>query len=206
MSHNAKAIHTTTKTKTPFRKPKPPVTPSKPKLSKKQGWLLATLAIAAALFLSYQIPIYREKRVYREAEKQITQFVDEAAKLAPSTKEIRKYCSYSSEKYGKGSLGCTVGAEVHFEAMADDEINNTINKLNTIRNKLSWVHPQDNTWNETNGPKTEINSIAYDYASIGCAVAYKYKTDERRKIVQIADKKIIFVDVSCTGSALKEYY
>jgi hypothetical protein len=65
-------------------------------------------------FAKQQVAIYNERKTYREAEAQITQLIDAAAKLASSTKETRKYCSYSSAKYSKGSLGCEIRGSVEY--------------------------------------------------------------------------------------------
>ena len=62
--------------------------------------LLVVVVIAAIILISFGIKhgseVAAEKQSYKEDDAQITSFVNDAAKLAPSTKEIKRYCSRTS--------------------------------------------------------------------------------------------------------------
>ncbi len=165
---------------------------------------IASLVLLAAGFFGFkQAQIYQERSIYRSAEKQITTFVDEAAKLAPSTKEVRKYCSYSSEKFSRGSLGCTVEETLHYDVLSEDRITKTIADLNEKQKSLIWDFAYDNTKNNISTPSI-ISVKVYKYKELSCGIDYEYK----RKDMYGADydRSILVVSASCSGPALKEYY
>jgi hypothetical protein len=157
-------------------------------------------------FAKQQIAIYNERKTYREAEVQITQFTNAAAKLAPSTKEIRKYCSYSSAKYSRGTLGCAIDSSVKYEDIDDAQVKQIMERANAILSSARWHYLQDNTWNYTNYPKAEISSSVYQFKNLSCGVAYRYEIDNERQIIMVRNKKGLLLEIGCSGPAAREYY
>ncbi|PID30826.1 hypothetical protein CSA80_03615 [Candidatus Saccharibacteria bacterium] len=173
------------------------------KLSSLQK-LIAMLCIAIAiLFLWHQANIYREHNTYKQAEKQITAFIDKAAKLAPSTKEVRKYCSRSSAKFDDGFLSCAVRSNLEYKPMTEEEVGNTIARLEAIHRPSDWVFAYDNTDQNKDTPAV-IKIVVYNYQALTCSVSYDYKSSD--PYGEVYDPNILVVEAGCTGSALKEHY
>ena len=112
--------------------------------------------------------------MYQNAEKQITQFVDEAAQLAPSTKEVRKYCSYSSEKFSRGSLGCTIKGTIQYSQQDEKKAKETLSLLYSRRRSLDWKFEFDNTKNNQKLYPDVIAVLVYKYRSLNCILDYEY--------------------------------
>ncbi len=163
-----------------------------------------TLALTA-LLLTWQLPIHKERTMYQNAEKQITQFVDEAAQLAPSTKEVRKYCSYSSEKFSRGSLGCTIRGRLLYKDVSEEEYNRLSASIRQLERQLQWNFSYDNT--KQNADRPYIKSIrVYRYESMTCGPTLSVKSNTDGKAIYEAGRTDLTLSVSCTGSALKKYY
>ncbi len=141
--------------------------------------------------------------MYNEAEAQIASFVDKAAQLAPSTKEVRKYCSRSSAKFDDGFLSCTIEGLVQYDKLSSDDIRRVMMGLDNQRKGLKWTFVKDNTENIVSTPSI-MSVMVYDYKGLSCDVSYEYKrydTDGKN-----FDKETTIATISCTGSALKEHY
>ncbi len=164
-----------------------------------------TLALTA-LLLTWQLPIHKERTMYQNAEKQITQFVDEAAQLAPSTKEVRKYCRYSSEKFSRGSLGCTVDGEVVYGVLNTGKAEEIMKKLDIDQSGLGWLFVEDNTWSTSSSPAQEIKNNIYKAHGLNCGVVYR---NIRDKDAQLNDGTMVHqlsLDIHCSGHARAEYF
>lgn len=76
--------------KQPIKFQNPPFVQNLYKRIGKTGLIiLALVATAGALAATKQASIYREKNTFDRAEEQITQLIDKAATLAPSTKKSK---------------------------------------------------------------------------------------------------------------------
>ena len=156
-------------------------------------------------FAKQQVAIYNERKTYREAEVQITQFTNAAAKLAPSTKEIRKYCSYSSAKYSRGARSCNVVVDLEYHSLSPVISEKVIENLNTIQGELPWTFQYDNTkGNKMNISADYISSRVYLSDGLHCSVSYRYKANT--KDIPEGDTKNLLVKAHCSGTALEEYY
>jgi hypothetical protein len=156
-------------------------------------------------FAKQQIAIYNERKTYREAEVQITQFTNAAAKLAPSTKEIRKYCSYSSAKYSKGTLGCVVDGSIVYERLSIDSQQKIIDKATQLQENSSWGRPKNIvSGGQSITSRNNIKAYVYEVGSLSCSVDYEYKAEDLYG--DSFDKSILVVEIGCSGPAAREYY
>jgi len=160
----------------------------------------------AGLFGFKQVQIYQERNVYRSAEKQITTFVDEGAKLAPSTKEVRKYCSYSSAKFSKGYLGCSIDGQVSYNTASGNEKNELMQKIDTMQEKIGWKFIKDNTWNTVSEPTKEIKNNVYKLDTLTCGIAYRNMAKDRAQTVNQLEAEVLILDIHCSGTAQSEHY
>lgn len=148
--------------------------------------LLALILVGGLVFIGFEvkhtIAVAKEKQAYSEADVQITSFVNDAAKLAPSTNKVTRYCSNSSEVYAQGSLGCVIRGEVDYSSSnsASD-----INRVMALEKKLQWSPIE-----------TSSKGSVYEVSSLRCSTKYTNQDNEMR----------LQVIISCSGSALKEYY
>lgn len=175
-------------------------------LGPARGSLLILVIIIGALIGVKQVQVHRERTTYRAAERQVETLVENASKLAPSSNKVRKYCRYSSVKYGKGYLSCTVSGSVTYEAMSDDRLNEVIKLIDSTHKPKGWLFVRDNTWNYSDLPKTEIKNTIYKSAQLSCGVRYSFVVNDSQQIVTIGEKRLLRVAADCTGAALKEYY
>ena len=155
-------------------------------------------------FAKQQIAIYNERKTYREAEVQITQFTNAAAKLAPSTKEIRKYCSYSSAKYSKGTLGCEIRGSVEYGNLSERQLA-AISSLRSSTQGTNWRFMRDNTSSLLEKYDGKIfRVLVYSYKELTCSFTYQYKPlDLHFEKVDTTKPQVIY---SCSGPAAREYY
>lgn len=171
-------------------------------LGPAQSSFLILVIIVAALFAARQVQVFKERTTYRTAENQITTLVDSASRLAPNSKEMRKYCSYSSEKFSKGTLGCVVMGIVTFVGTPEQQ-NAVISRINSSREQIPWEFMYDNTKNLLN--RNEQSGVfVYSYKSLTCSLSYGNKSIDGTDTNY--DKNILVVSYDCTGPALKEYY
>ena len=148
-----------------------------------------------------------ERKNYAAAEAQIKQFIDEASKLAPSKKETRKYCSRTSAKFEAGALGCSIDAEIKYLPLSTESVATLLKQLDKQQNGLRWVFKWDNTSSlQKLSESSYIKNRIYNFKNLSCSVLYKYLQNAEHKIVENEGKKILVVNSSCSGSALKEYY
>ncbi|QQS20186.1 hypothetical protein IPL85_01905 [Candidatus Saccharibacteria bacterium] len=193
--------------------------PNKPgkNISKIQNWYkslgkIGKLSLALALVITLlfgvnQALIYKEKTMYKNAEKQIATFVDEAAKLAPSTKETRKYCRYSSAKFSNGSLSCTMSTTIKYLPTSENDTKGIIMGADNAQAVIKWRFLGDNTQsNKKYISENYIKSRIYETESIRCGVHYRYDEDKDHNRVSIDGKVVLTIEISCSGPALREYY
>lgn len=173
------------------------------KLGPTGGIVLVFIMLLVGIVGAREVKTFQERSTFKAAEKQISNFVDEAAKLAPSTRKIAKECRYSSAKLGKGPLGCSIYGKVRYEGLAE------MDKLISVGKTLipsKWQYIRDNTFNYAYLPKSEIKNSIYEFKGMSCRVSYSYEVDERQQIITIDGRKNLIVMADCTGSALREYY
>ena len=167
------------------------------------GVIIGVVLIAA--FISQQTSTSKQKKIYDEAEQQITAFVNEAAKLAPSAKEIKKYCSYSSAKFSRGTLGCSVRGGVTYNTLSSEISLNLMKKLDNLQEKIVWQYDKDNTWNGAGQETREIKNSIYKFKNLTCGVVYSEAKTDRSKPGAPEETQLI-LDIDCSGLAMQEYY
>lgn len=172
------------------------------KLSTAERVFVLACIVVGGLFLRHQLQVYVEHNTYKQAEKQIDSFVNEAAKLAPSKTETRRYCDYSSAKFSKGYLSCTVWGKVTYSTRADEQ-RTIIKSIEQNKQALPWKFMYDNTKKLLNTDR-QLGVFVYSYRSLTCGVSYGYESIDGTS--SNYDKNIFVVEYDCSGPALKEYY
>jgi hypothetical protein len=166
---------------------------------------LILVIIVAALFAAKQVQTYRERALYQRVERHITAYADEAARLAPSNKKSANFCSYSSAKYERGSLSCTVQVDVMFNKVTEAEVNQILLSAKQLETKLPWKFEYDNT--SQNDDRLYIKTVrVYSYKYLTCGPSAYITSDEEGKAVYNEGKTQLTLTIDCTGPALKEYY
>lgn len=173
--------------------------------------LLVVVVIAAIILISFGIKhgseVAAEKQSYKEADAQITSFVNDAAKLAPSTKEIKRYCSRTSEEYSEGNLSCTIDGTVEYAGLDTGAQKQVMSALDARQQKLSWKFAYDNTQsNQRYSYSNYVQSKVYRSDDLLCGIHYEYKEDNNQKPILVGDKTVLSVGIDCSGRALSEYY
>lgn len=171
-------------------------------LGPARSTLLILVIIIGALIGVKQVQVHRERTTYRAAERQVETLVENASKFAPSSKEVRKYCSYSSEKYSKGYLSCTVSGLVTYNLLKVDQ-NDVVSKIIKQKEGLPWVYQYENM-SIVGEENNQIAVYVYSFKSLTCALDYGYKSIDGTSVRY--DKNKLDVEYRCYGEALKEYY
>jgi hypothetical protein len=174
-------------------------------LGPAQSSFLILVIIVAALFAAKQVQTYRERALYQRVERHITAYADEAARLAPSNKKSANFCSYSSAKYERGSLSCTVQVDVMFNKVTEAEVNQILLSAKQLETKLPWKFEYDNTSQNDDRPYIKTVRV-YSYKYLTCGPSAYITSDEEGKAVYNEGKTQLTLTIDCTGPALKEYY
>jgi hypothetical protein len=165
-------------------------------LSLAKKIVILICVIAAGLFAWYQLQIYQERTMYNRAERQMEEFMYQVAKLGSGEKEKRNYCSYTSEKSGKGNLGCTVFMSYKYHIDINSEESRILLKIDALQRRLEWQLLGENTeGNKKYISKDYLKSLIYQADTLRCGIRYIH-----------AQERGLVVESSCSGSALKEYY
>lgn len=169
-------------------------------------WGLCVIAgiILIGFYVKYQIAVINEEKMYKEAEMQIDIFISDAKKLGPSTSSTQKYCSYSSAKYSKGHLGCSVRGEVEFGVTSDSQAESLSRQL--LAMDLSpWRFRYDNTGNLLdNDRRRKMRVVVYGYENLICGMVLQYKQLDSSG--ETFDPEKYEVTYDCSSSALQEHY
>lgn len=162
-------------------------------------WIIAVvLLLGLVVVAKYPVSVLQEKLMYSAAEKEIDRFANQASAIAPSKVLNKNSCNYSSAKYNKGTLGCTIRTSVEFvggQQQLDEE--SIMTTLDVLQKKLNWKFSYDNTDNNS-GLNNDVASYkVYKYKKLSCAVAYYIDNTIQEKVT---------VDIHCGGSAMREYF
>ena len=174
-------------------------------LGPAQSSLLILVIIIAVLFAAKQVQTYRERALYQRVQKHIIAYADEAARIAPSNKKTTNFCSYSSAKYERGSLSCTVQVDVIFNNVTETEVNRILQSAKNLEAKLPWKFEYDNTSQNENRPYIKTVRV-YSYKYLTCGPSAYTSSDEEGNAVYKEGKTQFTLTIDCTGPALKEYY
>lgn len=164
--------------------------------------LIVVLAIAGVVLIGFGIKhasaVAAERQRYKEADAQITSFVNDAAKLAPSIKEIKRYCSRTSEEYSKGSLGCVIRGEVTYTSLTVGE-NTTIQQLARVEHKLPWKIIET-----APSVTASIKDAYYNISTLRCSI--RHTVEKISEDINSDKNTKLQLVIDCSGSALSEYY
>jgi hypothetical protein len=177
------------------------------KVGKSGSIFLVLLIVAAMLLAMKQVAIYREKRMYDKAEKEISQFINRASSLYPNTNEVKNYCSYTSEKFSRGSLGCSISTILEYLPADEEKIKWITQAIDSKQKLINWEYLGENTkGNREYISENYLKSQIYQTGSLTCGIHYKYKEDTEKNRLYHDGKPILIIQASCTGPALREYY
>lgn len=175
-------------------------------LSVVEKLFIVACVVVAGLFMRYQIQVYVEHNTYKQAEKQIQMFIDEAAKLAPSTTETKKYCSHTSEKYGRGALVCDVTGRAVYKGISKDSFASIMSEAPNLSSAPKWVEEFTESDAEVSGSSGIIKKTVYKNDGLTCGIYYRYETLSAVSALENPNERSYLIESSCSGSALKEYY
>lgn len=129
--------------------------------------------------------------IFLGEDKNINQYI-QSLKATRSISDVwsEKHCSYNSQKYSKGSLGCTV--EYSFLSALDEETQKEITSKLAL---LKWVYKWDNTTSINEySDKKYINHKVYSDGTLDCIYS-----------VAIANASYQY-QMNCYGPAKAEWY
>ncbi|QQS20188.1 hypothetical protein IPL85_01915 [Candidatus Saccharibacteria bacterium] len=184
-------------------------------ISKIQNWYkslskIVKLTLALALIISLlfgvgQALIYKEKTTYKNAEKQIATFVDEAAKLAPSAKRLKnKYCSRISEKFDDGALICVVEEKLIFQGISLDSFKSVMAAVQKHEAIANWT--KEFTEQSSEGTPGTVAKTIYRFNNLTCGIYYRQPYVEEVSSGQASVTRDYIIEISCSGPAQREYY
>lgn len=193
------------------KKPRKPKNNTAHTLKNKIAGLSITERIAAALvmivaifFIGQQIRIYSERTMYRQAEKQINQFIQEAAKLASSKTKVSNYCSYTSEKFSKGGLGCSVSSSVMLYQPPKATREAMIAEAKLLESGVPWKVEEI-----ADNQQGILRGVYYTVSTMNCSLRYMtgdQSPGNTNAGADLAQSNGLVIEFGCSGPALKEYY
>ncbi len=184
--------------------------------------ILGIIMILVLLFLGVrQIQIFQEKADYRQAEVVLDRLYGEIeAKIGkPDKIERGEECFYSSAKFSKGILRCSVS--VYFSQSIDDvglastNANQIVNILKQdTRLKISEYKYSDLIDFSTKEDYSRLGESSRDFELIGnsrrCFVSFQYLNPkdalEFKRIVANNSSNKLIMDISCGGKAKTEHF
>lgn len=176
--------------------------------------LVLTIGLAAiGVFTIYQIKhaqkVSKERALYAAADKEAQDYINAIAAKYPGKVEHNTSCSYSSAKYSKGSLGCSVYVTLDIvldEAKKEEQI---VKLSEATGSNLSWAKTYS-TSGESTLSVNEIKTDLYKLSDKKCLQTLSYKDvgfgASSEQLVLENGNKILEVRAGCSGSALAEYY
>lgn len=172
---------------------------------KKDKWLPVVFALLLLLspFAYKQVKIYQEKQMYVAAEQEISKLASEAVKIGSSTKKSYRDCSSSSFKFDEKTVSCTIGADIEYKNMVDEEIARVISQTRELEAKSTFDFAYDNTKQNKDSPYM-ISVRVYKFRELSCVFDQHYAVLEPSG--SRFDKTTLIFGISCEGAALKEYY
>ena len=165
------------------------------------------VAFALLLLLSpfayKQVKIYQEKQMYAAAEKEISKLASDAIKIEHSTKKGYRDCSSSSFKFDEKTVSCTIGADIEYKNMGDEEIMRVISQTRDLEAKSTFDFAYDNTKQNKDSPYI-ISVRVYKFKKLSCVFDQHYAALEPSG--SRYDKTTLIFGISCEGAALREHY
>lgn len=138
--------------------------------------------------------IAAERDLYTKLDKEAGTYINAIAQKYPGEITHERYCDYSSAKYGKGSLGCSVGYKIETNGndTADLELAGLVYRF---AKQTTWGVPVDNLadYDKKNGVSAKYLFYVDDHKR--CSVV-AYDVGEPKRTIT----------ASCSGNALAEYY
>lgn len=165
------------------------------------------VVIGALCFGVYHFgSIWYEKRQFQKLDQQAYGYIQAIAQKYPGKVTHEQYCDYSSMKFSKGVLGCTVrsglaitanegGAEQKIIGLADEK----------QRNIFKNVKFTDTTHNRLDN-MSNIKNVVYEEGSLTCGISYRYGYEDYSLPNRKLNKKTIIIDASCSGNTRAEHY
>lgn len=145
--------------------------------------LLGCIVAGSVWWVQKQRAIDAEKAAFEASFLEVQTRADRlSAEFKPDERTEEKTCDYASAKFGKGSLSCSVGEKLFYQAVSVDKANEIMQKSNSIN------------------PSGELSA-----ASVGTIkdVPYFYtlsKAEMDRKVTQIVVQEFTDMKLKCYTS------
>lgn len=187
------------------------------KLKKRYWFLLFVVAIgifAGVKYIQHRLAVKEERVAFESSYVEVVKRADRlAAVYKPDERKDSKSCDYSSAKFSRGSLGCSVSQTLIYK-------NISVEKANEIMKKNASFNPEEALTPHSTGT---IRDVPYFYKlsqdeierdvrqdinqkftgpSPHCSVSYTFVSSEN-----LAKEPIgLSVYIGCSGNAKAEYY
>ena len=153
-------------------------------------WLVAFVL----LFATYHYgSIWIEKRQFEKLDKQAYQYIQSIAKKFPGEITREQYCGYSSAKFSKGSLGCTVTSKIKLNITDRQEISRLVYYAEKKTTGLNWGSVRETAQETTPGSEQEDVNLYFSNSDICWVSVYENRNSK-------------FIRAYCSGNARAEHY
>lgn len=157
-------------------------------MKKNKKFLIPTL-IVLAVCLYVAVPLLYDRWVYSSQDKKIKGYIS-SLKVAQGNVKAEKYCTYSHQKYSKGTLKCDV--RYSFSYKNDSTL---FDKSTTTAQEFGWKFKWDNAvTNNKYSTEKFIKSEVYEYRHLLCSFVIIEKSDAYE------------YQLGCSGRAKAEWY
>lgn len=153
-------------------------------------WLVAFIL----LFGTYHYgSIWIEKRKFEKLDKQAYQYIQSIAKKFPGEITREQYCGYSSAKFSKGSLGCSVRSELYYPDLSDAKEASVSDAIEETISNIGWGKYKK--FKSYTGEKNDQRNINYNF-----------KQPKHCSVSKYYEEKSLLVAARCSGNARAEHY
>ncbi|MDQ5963313.1 MAG: hypothetical protein QG629_395 [Patescibacteria group bacterium] len=152
------------------------------------------VVIGALCFGVYHFgSIWYEKRQFQKLDQQAYGYIQAIAQKYPGKVTHERYCDYSSTKFSKGSLGCTVASKIEYQI--DDRQTDSISAYAEGQaNNLNWGTPRKKL-DDTSSRRGSSDRALYFSGNDKCWVD-----------IYSGQKTEYFINASCSGNTRAEHY
>ena len=177
--------------------------------------LLVGSSILAYFVIYLPVAKYVEKKHFAQAEVSLDNLYNQIVAKIGKPDEVKKdkSCSYASQEFGRGSLGCSVGISVLYKNKNASESSSLMKSSAVVvgtglreslgRKQLtSFVSKQD-----LSGPQSFGQSHTF-LKSIACSVSYSYPISPTyiNSVFHPTSQENLEIDLNCGGPAKAEYF
>lgn len=170
------------------------------------------LILAATLSIHQSWQISNDRKLFAQAEQEVKNIHEKiAAGLnRETTSRPESYCLYSSQKYGKGSLSCTVKRTLIFSGVDEIEATELMQRSSGVLSAPLMQRPGPNDlqgkFQDANTSPQFFSQEWGDSEPLSCAISYVYIPRETLHNQIRHEPHTLLIEVWCGGSAKAEHY